>query len=30
MRVKKLDLKYDLSKGIPFKTSSVDYMYNEH
>ncbi len=28
--IKKLDLKYDLSKGIPFKTSSVDYMYNEH
>ena len=28
--IQKLDLKYDLSKGIPFKDSSVDYIYNEH
>lgn len=28
--IQKLDLKYDLRKGIPFKDSSVDYIYNEH
>lgn len=28
--IQKLDLKYDLRKGIPFKDSSVDYIYNEY
>lgn len=28
--IKKLDLNYDLSDGIPFEKDSVDYIYNEH
>ena len=28
--IKKLDIKYDLSKGIPFQDNSVDYIFNEH
>jgi len=28
--IKQLDINYNLAKGIPFKDSSVDYIYNEH
>lgn len=28
--IEKLDLKWDLSKGIPFKNDSVNFIFNEH